>query len=76
MCTTKVIYWLHLVSYYHMLYSHVYLVSGIVYCPGTTLLTAKDINSRLISSKADAIIVEEANVHKIQEVSFCTIEIT
>ena len=41
---------------------------GIVFCPGTTLLTPKDIDSRLISSKADAIIIDEANMHKIQEV--------
>ena len=41
---------------------------GIVFCPGTTLLTPKDIDSRLFSSKADAIIIDEANMHKIQEV--------
>ncbi|XP_067937455.1 acyl-coenzyme A synthetase ACSM3, mitochondrial-like [Watersipora subatra] len=43
--------------------------AGVVFCPGTTLLTAKDVAWRLEAAAVDAVIVTDGDVHKIEEIS-------
>jgi len=47
------------------------LYAGVVLCPGTTLLTQKDIALRLEKSAATAVIVHQDLIDVIEKVCFC-----
>ena len=41
---------------------------GLIFCPGTTLLTSKDIEWRIQTCSASAVVVSGEDVHKVDEV--------